>query len=452
MSGIGGMGTSYNPLAILQQSLFNEIDTAGNGSFSKTDLETAVTKAGGTSQAADALYADLDPNNSGAVNQQQFSQNLPLPSFSPSMGLMMIGLQAGNFGGPTSGGPGGQFAQSLFNSIDTGGTGSITKSQLEQAVTAAGGTTQGADALYALLDPNNTGSVNEQQFAQVLNQLRPHHHHHGGGDGNSAQDALTTLLNELNGTTSSTSNSSSATATSPAGLAQTLFNLIDTDNSGSITQSELETAVTKAGGTTQAADALYAQLDPNNTGRVSEDQLAQFLQPTHPIADTPQDALLALIQGLNNSSGATNGTSGATNSTSTDPTSTVGAVNGSDAQSALNALVSNLASTQTNSVTGNSAQDALLALLNGDASGSSQDPLLSMLNSGNNNNPVGLGSSGSSTSPIEQLIALMQANASNSSSGNSVNQLNLDSAMRVYQAQLAQQSMMSMFGNGTTGV
>ena len=42
----------------------------------------------------------------------------------------------------------------------------ISQTELEQAVTAAGGTTQGADALYAKLDPNNTGSVTEQQFAQ----------------------------------------------------------------------------------------------------------------------------------------------------------------------------------------------------------------------------------------------------------------------------------------------
>ena len=143
----------------------------------KTELEQAVTTAGGSTQGADALYAQLDPNNTGSVSEQQFSQNLPLPPFSDQMGTQMMGFQASGWPGPSNGGPSGQLAQSLFSQIDSNGTGSITKSELEQAVTSAGGTTQAADALYAQLDPNNTGSVSEQQFAQTLSQVMPHHHH-----------------------------------------------------------------------------------------------------------------------------------------------------------------------------------------------------------------------------------------------------------------------------------
>jgi len=61
-----------------------------------------------------------------------------------------------------------QQLQNLFNIIDAQGNGSITQTQLEQAVTADGGTTQGADALYATLDPNHTGNVTETQFLQNL--------------------------------------------------------------------------------------------------------------------------------------------------------------------------------------------------------------------------------------------------------------------------------------------
>ena len=67
LSGIGNGG--YNPYSI-QQSLFNEIDTSGSGLITKSALETAVTTAGGTTAAADALYADLDPNNTGSVTEQ----------------------------------------------------------------------------------------------------------------------------------------------------------------------------------------------------------------------------------------------------------------------------------------------------------------------------------------------------------------------------------------------
>jgi len=59
------------------QDLFSQIDTNNDGSITKTDVETAVAKAGGSKQAADALYAKLDPNNTGSVSAQQFAQNLP---------------------------------------------------------------------------------------------------------------------------------------------------------------------------------------------------------------------------------------------------------------------------------------------------------------------------------------------------------------------------------------
>jgi len=44
-------------------SLFSQIDNRRHRVITKTELEQAVTKAGGTTQAADALYAKLDPNN-----------------------------------------------------------------------------------------------------------------------------------------------------------------------------------------------------------------------------------------------------------------------------------------------------------------------------------------------------------------------------------------------------
>jgi Ca2+-binding EF-hand superfamily protein len=97
------------------------------------------------------------------------------------MGAQMIGFQAQGWPGTSGTDRSSQFAQNLFSQIDPNGVGSINKSQLEQAVTAAGGTSAAADALYAKLDPNNTGSVTEQQFAQTLHQMTRHHHHFRGG-------------------------------------------------------------------------------------------------------------------------------------------------------------------------------------------------------------------------------------------------------------------------------
>src|SRR5579864_2527322 len=96
VSGLGGSASSYyaNAVQQLQQRLFSKIDANGDGSVTKSELEQAVTKAGGTTTGADALYATLDPNNTGSVSEQQFAQNLPLPSFSPDMGAQLIADQA----------------------------------------------------------------------------------------------------------------------------------------------------------------------------------------------------------------------------------------------------------------------------------------------------------------------------------------------------------------------
>jgi Ca2+-binding EF-hand superfamily protein len=192
MSGLSGVGLGgFTPSAIkqFQQNLFNLIDLNGDGSVSKTELEQAVGKAGGSATGADALYSVLDPNNSGGFSEQQFAQVLPGSGLSDQTQSQLIGYQAQGWPGASSTPPGGQLAQNLFAQIDGNGDGAITQSELEQAVTKAGGSKAAADALYAKLDPNGTGSVSEQQFIDTLQPPSP--------SGNTAQDALLALLDQV---------------------------------------------------------------------------------------------------------------------------------------------------------------------------------------------------------------------------------------------------------------
>jgi Ca2+-binding EF-hand superfamily protein len=366
MSGISGIGAGgINPYAVqqFQQNLFNQI-SGGSGSITQSGMEQAVTKAGGTTQAADALYSELDPANTGSVNEQQFAQALPGPPYSSQMQSQMIGYQAQGWPGASTGASattGASLAQNLFSQIDSNGDGSISKPELEQAVTAAGGTTQAADSLYAKLDPNNTGSVSEQQLSQSLSQSAPHHHHHhgGGGGGNaagsSAANALTSLFNADGGDTA---------GTSPTQVAQNIFSQIDSNGDGSISQTEVEQAVTSAGGTTQGADALYSQLDPSKTGSVSEQQFLSALQPPSSSGNTAQDALLALLDQATQNASSTSSVS-ATSGTTAGTTASAGG--GNSAQDALMALLKSFDAAQSNAFGGgNSAQDGLMALLNAD--------------------------------------------------------------------------------------
>ena len=99
-----------------------------------------------------------------------------------------------------------QKMSTLFDKIDTSGSGTITKAQFEQAfqnLTPPKGVQQmGADGIWARLDPNGTGSVSKQDFVSnmtsLMSQVRQHHHHHGGG-GQSAAAPAATIASSLNG-------------------------------------------------------------------------------------------------------------------------------------------------------------------------------------------------------------------------------------------------------------
>lgn len=82
--------------------------------------------------------------------------------------------------------PASQKMSSLFDQIDTSGSGSITQSQFQQAFQTLNPPKDfkaaGADAVWSQLDPNNTGSVSQQDFVSgmtaIMRQLRSEN---GGG-------------------------------------------------------------------------------------------------------------------------------------------------------------------------------------------------------------------------------------------------------------------------------
>ncbi|HEV8390418.1 MAG TPA: EF-hand domain-containing protein [Dongiaceae bacterium] len=163
-----GFGGGASMMRSLQQQLFSQIDGNADGSISKTEMESAVTDAGGTTEEADALFAKLDSGGTGSINGQQFASGLKSSLLGDGMISQLIGIQ--EVSGPSGGGAGGppSFISDLFSTIDADGDGSITKGELEDAVANAGGTAEEADALYGKLDPDDTGSVTEEQFAAAM--------------------------------------------------------------------------------------------------------------------------------------------------------------------------------------------------------------------------------------------------------------------------------------------
>ena len=85
----------------------------------------------------------------------------------------------------------------LFQQIDTGNTGSITKAQFEQAFqtlkTPASFKTQGADAVFSKLDPNGTGSVSKQDFINGMKAMMVQNRQHSA-----VPQTLSGSINALN--------------------------------------------------------------------------------------------------------------------------------------------------------------------------------------------------------------------------------------------------------------
>lgn len=77
--------------------------------------------------------------------------------------------------GASSSGPPQQKMSSLFDSIDTSGSGSITQSQFDQAFQTKNPPAvfqqQGANAVFSTLDPTGTGSVSKQDFVSGMSKL-----------------------------------------------------------------------------------------------------------------------------------------------------------------------------------------------------------------------------------------------------------------------------------------
>src|ERR1035441_8721687 len=94
-----------------------------------------------------------------------------------SMSIAAVGAPAdlGIISGASGNMPPNQKMTSLFDSINTSGSGSINQTQFNQAFQTlnppAVFKAQGADAIWSSLDPNGTGNVSKQDFVNTMKDL-----------------------------------------------------------------------------------------------------------------------------------------------------------------------------------------------------------------------------------------------------------------------------------------
>ena len=151
VSSSASSSTSANPIA----SLFSSMDTDGNGTVSQSEFESYIENLGGTSSEADALYSQLDQGSTSGLTEQQLAQD------------------ATQYGAPMAPPPpppqmsASQMADGLVNAMG-GSDGSVTKSEFENFVTSNGGTTSEADADFSALDTSGSGTLTTSDLENAI--------------------------------------------------------------------------------------------------------------------------------------------------------------------------------------------------------------------------------------------------------------------------------------------
>src|SRR6185437_6118440 len=107
-----------------------------------------------------------------------------------------------------------------------------SQSEMETYLEQQGATQGQADAMFASLDQNSSGSVSESQMQTALQQGGQvhhggggHHHHHGGVSGSSSSDPADQLLQAID-------------SNDDGSVSETEFSDFFTQNGGTATQAQ----------------------------------------------------------------------------------------------------------------------------------------------------------------------------------------------------------------------
>lgn len=202
MSTISGIfNTASSLLAMLKDRPVTEAkgDNSGNDKSAKATTAAANTspaQSGGSSvsQLTSALMAELvQMQAQTATANGDASQGAPGSDQSNAVRQSALSPRG----------------RQLFAALDTDGSGQVSKTEFESALTSAGIGSTTADATFKKLDANGNGTVGQNELASAMHH---YHHRHSAGaatDAGNAQNRIATLL-EANAASHDASNGSVA--------------------------------------------------------------------------------------------------------------------------------------------------------------------------------------------------------------------------------------------------
>jgi hypothetical protein len=188
--------------------------------------KSSGTASANPSDAANQSQGAGNPFDLGSSTQTQSSattgmsgQNCGWASISPQTMSALIDAQSQSGTGSAPANPSAAL-KDLFSQIDADGSGSIDKSEFENALGAGGTNLAAADDVFNKLDADGNGAVSLDELKSALQGAGGHHGHHQhmhaatSGDGSSEPNA-DPLMQALSGASStSVTNSDGSTTTS----------------------------------------------------------------------------------------------------------------------------------------------------------------------------------------------------------------------------------------------
>ena len=268
ISSVSGIGSGWEQMQrqAMQQTMFKQMDQNGDGSVTKSDLQTLaqnISQTTGASINVDQVFSALDTNNDGTISQSEYDSAMQQFQSGGQQGQIHGHHHHHHHGAQQAGGSDGSSdpLQALFQQMDQDGDGKISQSEFQtgmQNLTQGNGDATGLSNLFATLDTNGDGVIDQAEQAEQA----------------AAPQAL--------------ANASQAPPLPPpvqgsADLAQALFQQLDTDGDGEISQSEFQTGLqnlTQNTGATTGSDQSTTQAASATatTGNTAADLTQKLLQ------------------------------------------------------------------------------------------------------------------------------------------------------------------------------